>query len=545
MEEKAKKAVIYIDIEDEITDIVNKIKNAEERIIALIPPKGIGILRSAVNLRILARTSKKDGKQIVLVSNNKALRAMAGSAEIPVAKTLQSKPEIPEIEALEIDGEDVIDGEKLPVSDFAGKSKEEEEAEILSNLDIDDNKIFSKKVPEVERENRKKASNKPKVPDFNTFRKKIFIFGGLGTVLIVFFVWAIFFAPAAKVIVTAKTSDLNISDSINLTSTASSADAEKGTLLLSTQTIEKSSEVSFDATGVKEEGEAATGTLTLSQSSESDGITVKAGTAFSAGSCNFVTTSTATIPGVKKRGGVEYPGTTTVGIRATQIGEQCNLAAQNYVSSVSGVTAKGEQLSGGSKTTKKIVSESDVATAKEKLAKVDIEQIKAELKSKFDSNYVVLVESFTAQVSEAESSPVVNAEAANGKATLKATSKYTLSAISKTYIEKYLNIAIKNKSKDFESKKVYESGVSNVEVSDFAGSVQNGTAKISATAKVGPKIDEDSVKKQIFGKKYSEVRNIFEKIDGVKDVEVKFSYFWVNTVPSDEKKVDIEFTVNN
>ena len=545
MEEKAKKAVIYIDTEDEITDVVNKIKDSNEKIIALVPPKGIGILRSAVNLRILARSSKKIGKQIVLVSNNEALRAMAGSAEIPVAKTLQSKPEIPEIEALEIDGEDVIDGEKMPISEFAGKSKEEEEAEILSNLDIGDNKTFSKVEPEVERKNRKKSSDKPKVPDFNSFRKKIFIFGGVGVFLIIFLVWAIFFAPAAKVIVSAKTSDVNISDSINLTSSQSSANPEKGTLLLSTQTIEKSSEVSFDATGTKEEGEAATGILTLSQSSESSPVVVKSGSAFSAGNCNFVTTSTATIPGATLKGGAVHAGSTTVGIRATQIGEQCNLSAQSYVSSVSGVSALGGQLSGGSKTTKKVVSESDVATAKAKLSQFDVEQVKAELKTKFDSNYVVLAESFTAQVGEAESSPVVNAEASNGKATLKATSKYTLSAVSKDDVEKYLKSAVKNKVDSFESKKIYESGASKAEVSDFSGNSQSATAKVYTTAKVGPAINEDSVKKQIFGKKYSEVRNIFEKIDGVNDVEVKFSYFWVSTVPSDENKVEIEFTVSN
>ena len=163
MEEKAKKTVIYIDAEDEITDIVNKIKESKERIIALVPPKAVGILRSAVNLRILARTSRKDNKQIVLITNNSALLAMAGAAKIPVAKTLQSKPEIPEIDILEVDGEDIIDGEKLPVSEFAGKTTDQEEAEMLSNLDIDDNKSFSKKDPDFSRENKNKSNKSIKI----------------------------------------------------------------------------------------------------------------------------------------------------------------------------------------------------------------------------------------------------------------------------------------------------------------------------------------------------------------------------------------------
>ena len=543
MEEKAKKDVIYIDVEDEITDVVNKIKQSKERIIALVPPKGVGILRSAVNLRILARTSKKDGKQIVLISNNEALRVMSASAGIPVAKTLQSKPEIPEIDALEIDDEDIIDGEKLPIADFAGKNAEEKEAEMLENLDIDDNKTFSKKAPEAAKDARKKSKSGAKVPDFNKFRKKIFIFGGLGVVLIVFLVWAIFFAPFAKVVISAKTSNVNISETVTLT--ASSPDVEKGVFAITTRTIEKSSEVSFDATGTKEEGQAANGTLTLSQSSESDPVTIKSGTAFSAGSCNFVTTSTATIPGATLRNGSVRPGSTTVNIRATQIGEQCNIAAQNYTSSVDGISAKGGQMSGGTKTVKKVVTESDVAAAKAKLESVDTETVKAELKAKFDSKYHVILDSFTANTGEVESSPAVNSEASNGKATLKAVSVYSLGAVEKSDIEKYIASVVKSKSENSSSQKIYNTGINNIALSNLSGDSQKATAKLTTTAKVGPQIDEEKLKVKIYGKKFSEVRSTVEAINGVKDVDIKFSPFWVNTVPSDNSKISIEFTVEN
>ncbi|MDO4872327.1 MAG: hypothetical protein Q4A27_02795 [bacterium] len=545
MEEKAKRTVIYIDTEDEITDIVNKIKDSKEKIIALVPPKNVGILRSAVNLRILERTSKKSGKQIVLVSNNSALRAMAGASQIPVAKTLQSKPEIPEIDALEIDGEDVIDGEKMPVSEFAGKNSDDKEAEMLSNLDIDDNKTFSKVAPEAARESKKKAAKGFKIPDFNKFRKKIFIFGGLGVFLIIFLVWVLIFAPAAQVIISARTSDVDISNTVSLTANSSSADVEKGRLALTTQTIEKTAEVSFAATGTKEEGEAASGSLTLSQSSESDSISVRSGTAFSAGSCNFVTVENVVIPGARFSGGaVSRPGTANVRVRATQIGEQCNIAAQNYVSSIDGVSARGGQMSGGTKTTKKIVTEADVAAAREKLSSVDSNSVKNELSSKFGSNYYILNDSFASSVGEAESSPAVNAEAANGNATLKATSNYSLSAVLKSDLEKYLTVAAKEKTKDLSNQKVYDTGFDSLKVSDYAGNPQNGaTFKLSATAKVGPEIDENALKTSIQGMIFSEVKSTVEKIDGVKNVEINFSYFWVNKVPNNNDKINIEFTV--
>ena len=49
------KDVIYIDVEDDITTIVGKIKASKEKIIALVPPSRVGVLQSAVNMRLLAR----------------------------------------------------------------------------------------------------------------------------------------------------------------------------------------------------------------------------------------------------------------------------------------------------------------------------------------------------------------------------------------------------------------------------------------------------------------------------------------------------------
>ena len=37
------KDVIYIDVEDDITTIISKIKASKERIIALVPPRRIGV----------------------------------------------------------------------------------------------------------------------------------------------------------------------------------------------------------------------------------------------------------------------------------------------------------------------------------------------------------------------------------------------------------------------------------------------------------------------------------------------------------------------
>ena len=59
------KDVIYIDVEDDITTIISKIKASKERIIALVPPRRIGVLQSAVNIRLLARAATSADKNCV------------------------------------------------------------------------------------------------------------------------------------------------------------------------------------------------------------------------------------------------------------------------------------------------------------------------------------------------------------------------------------------------------------------------------------------------------------------------------------------------
>ena len=67
------KDVIYIDVDDDVTAIIGKIKMAKEKIVALVPPKRAGALQSAVNLRLLDRMAKTSKKQLVLITNNQAL----------------------------------------------------------------------------------------------------------------------------------------------------------------------------------------------------------------------------------------------------------------------------------------------------------------------------------------------------------------------------------------------------------------------------------------------------------------------------------------
>ncbi|HRQ87054.1 MAG TPA: hypothetical protein PLY16_03000, partial [Candidatus Saccharibacteria bacterium] len=244
------KEVIYIDVDDDVTAIIGKIKKSKDKIVALVPPKRVGVLQSAVNLRLLDRMAKEAKKKLVLVTNNQALIALAANAAIPVAKNLQSKPEVAEIPALAIDeDDDIIDGAELPIGDHAGDIEVKDGTRLQ---DVDEDVIKGIDVSGQAKKN--PPTNKIKIPDFNAFRKK-FLLIALGVLLLgAGLVWAFVFA--------ARTTPMPISTTATLG--VSGGELEKGVIGSITKQEKKDISVEFEATGRENIGDKAIGTVRFS-----------------------------------------------------------------------------------------------------------------------------------------------------------------------------------------------------------------------------------------------------------------------------------------
>lgn len=539
------KDVVYIDVEDDITAIIGKVKSSKEKIVALVPPKRIGVLQSAVNLRLLQRTAAQSNKRIVLITNNQALSSLSAAASIPVAKNLQSKPEIAEIPALDIDnGEDVIDGSQLPVGDIAKAVDKDEDAddgeELIEGIDLTE----TQETRAIKPKPIKKSAAK-KVPDFNNFRKKLFIGLGAGAVLIGVLVWAFVFAPAASVIITARTTSVPVSGIVTL---GASTDAEQGTIKVATETIEREASVDFEATGEKDVGEKATGSVNLKGNAATilvSGFTVPAGTQVKSSSGKVYYTNA---PAVFPQGSSSaYNNGVTVSITAAESGESYNGASGSATVSASGVTSASfvGATSGGTTKVVPIVLAADVQAAKEKLVAESTDEVRNELKAKFVDAVQIIDASFVADRADAASVPAVGAEAPDKKAKITSKVTYRLSGIDKAELETYLKDVLKKQMQDQTTQKVYASGIKTAKLNDFTRSGEAMTVRLVATGHIGPVIDEDKVKEAVTGKRFGDIQNELSKIDGVSDVEVKFSYFWVRTVPNNVDKVTVEFSVEN
>jgi len=554
------KDVIYIDVDDDVTAIIGKIKKAKEKIVALVPPKRAGSLQSAVNLRLIDRMARNEKKTLVLITNNQALVALAASAKIPVAKNLQTKPEVAEVAALVVDdGDDIIDGSQLPVGDHAKAVKVKDGTAIAStmrsdeieatDLDIDgemvSGPVAASTVAKSAIAKTAKKNQKPKIPNFDTFRKRLVLGIAAGVGLIALLVWMFVFAPAATVIITASTTPAPVSSSITLGGTVAT-DFSKGIVSSVSQQTQKDEVVEFEATGQKDVGEKATGTMKLTRTSVSNQpLSVPAGTQFTAGSLVFTSTQSATLAGTSVGPGGIVQDSATVTVTAAESGDSYNVSARAYNSSVSGFNAQGSAMAGGTTKIAKVVSADDIERAQGQLVGASTDAQKAELKKKFVNGEIVIDSSFTVTRGAIVSSPAVGAEAASGKAKLTAPTTYAIQGVSKTDLDTYLRSNLESNLDDKKAQKVYNTGVDGATISNFRKDGEAMLASVNATGSVGPIIDESAIKEQVKGQRYGEVQQSLETMNGIKNVDVKFSYFWVRTVPNNTDKITIQFKVQD
>lgn len=554
------KDVIYIDVDDDVTAIIGKIKKAKEKIVALVPPKRVGTLQSAVNLRLLDRMAKSDKRQLVLITTNPALVALAANASIPVAKNLQSKPEVANVPALIVDeGDDIIDGSELPVGDHAKSVKVKDGTKVAENTRSDDidttdlqidgedvavgaaaalSSASSRKA--AAKSAVKKGKNRPKIPNFDTFRKKlILIIAGAGA-LVGLLIWMFVFAPAATVIITASTSPSPVSTSLTLGGTAAT-DFEKGIVSSVSQVEEKDASVEFTATGQKDVGEKATGTVRLSTSDAStaiNGVTVPAGTRLTSSSGQVYVTDTAVAIGPSNFSNAQ------VDVTAALSGTASNGASGSLTGTPSRVSAVFVgTTSGGTSEVVKVVSAEDIERARGQLQGSSTDEEKKALVAKFTNGEKVIDSSFKVERGQEVSSPAEGAEAVDGKATLSVKTKYSIQAAPKADLETYLKAYLNSKLDD--NQKIYSTGIDAATLSNFRQDGDDTTVTVTATGSVGPEIDENAIKEQVKGKIYGEVQQQLESLNGIKEVDVQFSYFWVRTVPNDVNKIKIEFKVDN
>lgn len=556
------KEVIYIEPEDDITDVINRIKNTTQKVIALVPSKKMSIMRSAVNARLIAKSAKASEKVVVLVSADQSLLKTAASAGIPVAETLQSRPILPsEFKSSPIAQDDVIevDSANDPDSNLEESALEEPKNSVsdkkskkpqidLPDLSSDAEK--SKKSTQNAKSDQGQAEKS--LPKFEKYRKFI-IAGAIAFVaLIGFLVWAIFVAPSVKMMVAIRTADNNFSEKVSLLTSGKDA-PKSGKFLLTEYKHDDEANTEFDATGEKDVGNKAHGQIVAFAYFRGSGsISIPAGAIFNYNGLKFAANNSATI-NYQEGNKCENAGnegadiakngcrrSVTVSATAIEAGDKYNVGAgHDWSSNLSGVKAYSDSgMSGGTSRIVKIVRQADVEKAKAQL-ETNKDQ-KKKLLSKVPKDVLAIDSSYKVTATDPVSSPAVGSEAPNGKAKLSAVTHYVIYGIDKSNIKKFIQNS--TKSDIAEDQKIYSFGKPRFE--NFTESGGGFSAKLKTTYKTGPKVSDSEILEKSKGRKIGEVQSLIKSINGVSDVKVEPSFFWVRSVPNDPNRITIKIKVN-
>ncbi len=585
------KDVIYIEPEDDITDIIAKIEKAKERIVALVPPKKAGVFRSLVNIKLIAKAGAGAEKSVVLVTTDPSIVKLAAAVKMPVAKNLQTAPVVPETEALETeehtieavgdeaeteeeDADDTNEETDEPadeahssaskITDKKGKKTEVEEDEnpavedeADSEGEPEDDLALGEKPNKCSGKTAKTGKSKGKIGTWLKQHTKLAILSGVCFVGIVgFLVWALGFAPAVDITVAIRTEAAKFSEGITLVSTAAEEDVKAGKFYLEQKKIEDSEEVEFTATGEKNLGEKATGEVIVYAFFKTQGATaVNAGTTFSYGDLKYTADSSTTL----SWDGNDDDACDNKGQASSLVRSGCLISARmkvtaagsgtkyNIGAEISGwgtnVAITGvysdKAMTGGTDNVVTVVQQSDVEKAKESLTTANKDEAKEKLYATIDTNeYYILENSFEQNTNSATSTPAVDEQVKDGeKAVLKATTTTSVSVIEKNKLQEFISA----KTELEEGKKIYE--IKDAYIENYA--LGATSAKLKGQYFVGPKLTETEVVEKIMGKGLGDAQREIRDLYGVANVTIDPSYPWVTAVPTDSNKITIKFEIKD
>jgi hypothetical protein len=123
---------IYIDADEEITGVIDKIRTEEADDIYLVIPKGALITQGVINLKLLKKEADKIGKSITVITGDPLVQKVIGRLGIQVGK--QSDQFAPDNDSKEFSKEAVVEKVSSEVADeFSDKHNPESEASQMGS----------------------------------------------------------------------------------------------------------------------------------------------------------------------------------------------------------------------------------------------------------------------------------------------------------------------------------------------------------------------------------------------------------------------------
>jgi len=330
----AQEELIYLDPDEEITAIIDRLRQTDARAIRLVVPKGALVLQSLVSLKLLKREADEFHKRIAIVTQDTVGQRLAARAELAVYQ--KPKDDIPVVDAPYVvdqdsEGESTeLPEEELPVEDVPDglsvhRYDHSQQADTDEGAPAEEPAGDTKPLPPAAL----RALGRTSVASAARWKKPLtilvaFLFiGALGS-----FVFVEFF-PRATIALTLATEPLEQAVAVKGSADIQEVDLANARIPATRREVEARAENQAPATGKKQVGDKASASVKLYNYWDSNPQTIVAGTAFRAtDGTPFVATETVTIPGatttLSQGQIVATPGTVNTLIQAEVAGTEAN-----------------------------------------------------------------------------------------------------------------------------------------------------------------------------------------------------------------------------
>lgn len=489
--------VIYLDADTEITEAIEKLKKAKEKEVRIVAPARSSLLQSAVNIKLLKKASKDSDKSLILVTNDKITKNLAGASGVAIASSVKALAHVPVVDK---------DSEKIPEKiriDAEESEEEQKEGFEAKHIDLEEDEPINPKSTKEESPKKSK-----KVPDYGKLNKRVW-FAISGVALVVILVLLYIFVPNAKVIVLtkAKKSPLNF----NFILDSSTKNSSIGAGVLASEKLETTKDISFEtiATGKKEVGTKATGTIAVKNCDDVSTHSLAAGAGVTGGGKSFVVAQAVTIPAGSAGGGVvNCSSAVDVQITATAPGDSFNVGPTAFtLNGYSSLYKATGSTSGGTSKTVTVLSAEDITAAKAK-AQQESESAKDDLAKKAGSDAKLFKSTVQSDFVDFKTSVQQDNEA--DKVTVNAKIKYTGFSAKNSDINQLFDQQIKNDLQG--NKEIYQNGS---EDGQYSVIKQLATDKVQMNVKTsayyGDSIDKQAIAKSVTGKPEKEVNDIVKQ----------------------------------
>lgn len=513
----AEPKTIYLEPDEEVTSVIDKLRKTEFKDVVLVVPKEAGVLHSIVNLKLIKKQAESLGKNLSLVTQDKVGRNIAEKVGLVTAVKLSQLPKEHEAMAaaeepnFSVMGKEESDSPLEETNEIVYKKPHETEGpnELTVTEDEDTQGEADWRRKEVEKA--EKGNIMPRLP-----KKKLIIAVGIMAVIVI--IASLIYLPRAKATIFVEAEKRPVS--IDFTGDSDTdLDTEKAIIPAEKIEVTKESTKKFNATGKRDEGTRATGSLTISNISGTS-YTWVSGTRFnptSNSSLIYRSSSAITIPSMSIR---------TVNVQAAEPGEKYNGfgSSQAFTLTVGGLSPLvniicPDGMSGG--TTKEVtyVTQSDFNTAKDNYSKEVMNEATTEF-NKQTENLAVIEESKKEQVVSASAAPAVGEVGNEFNMTVKvkisalAYNANDVNELVKAEVERQLGGA----------KQIIDDGASGADVSISEHDFEDGTfsGSVKTEAYVSSKLDQDKIKTELTGMSAGKASEYLKGLDGVEDAKFNF-----------------------